>query len=80
MRCIKNEFVETVDSSGLTINEYPLQGALTGFLRTLHNDKNAAKFLPMLLGQNARKSSTKGAAEIMTDMLKEAENRLSTFD
>jgi len=81
MRCIKNEFVETVDSSGLTINEYPLQGALTGFLRTLYDDENATKFLPMLSGQNARKSSTKGAAEIMMDIIKETENKsISALD
>jgi len=81
MRCIKNEFVETVDSSGLAINEYPVQGALTGFLRTLHNDKNATRFLPMLSGQNERRSSSKGAAEIMMDMIKEAENKsLSALD
>ena len=62
-----------MDASGLAINEYPVQGVLTGFLRTLHQDKNANKFLPMLPGQNPRRSFNKGAAEILMDMIKEAE-------
>jgi nitronate monooxygenase len=74
MRCIKNEFTEMVDASGLKINEYPLQGALTAFLRTLHEDKNASQFLPMLTGQNPRRSLNKSAAEILMDMIKEAED------
>jgi nitronate monooxygenase len=55
MRCIKNEFVETVDSSGLTINEYPLQGALTGFLRTLYNDEKCNKIFADALGAKCKK-------------------------
>jgi nitronate monooxygenase len=74
MRCIKNEFTEAVDASGLAINEYPVQGVLTGFLRTLHQHKNANKFLPMLTGQNPRRSFNMGAAEILMDMIKEAES------
>lgn len=73
MRCIKNEFTETVDTSGLTMNEYPVQQLFTNFLRTLHQDKNAPAFLPMLMGQNPRKSESKGAAEIMMEMIQEAE-------
>ena len=72
LRCIKNEFIETVNTSGVTINEYPVQGALTGFLRTLHQNKHALEFLPMLAGQNAHKSSTMSAAEILKDMIDEA--------
>jgi nitronate monooxygenase len=73
MRCIKNDFTEAVDASGLTTNEYPIQQMLTGFLRTLHQHKNAPAFLPMLMGQNPRKSNSKGAAEIMMEMIEEAE-------
>jgi nitronate monooxygenase len=73
MRCVKNEFTETVDASGLTVNEYPIQQLLTGFLRALHQHKNAPAFLPMLMGQNARKSESKGAAEILIEMVQEAE-------
>jgi nitronate monooxygenase len=73
MRCIRNEFTETIDSSGLAIDEYPIQGALTGFLRTLHQNKNATKFLPMLSGQNVRKTSARSASEILMEMISEAE-------
>lgn len=73
MRCMKNEFTVTVDSSGLATNEYPVQGALTAFLRTLYDKKNAAEFLPMLSGQHARKSTIKSAADIFTEMIREAE-------
>lgn len=73
LRCINNEFIHAVESSGLALNEYPIQQALTAFLRMLHQHKNAIHFLPMLTGQNVRRSSMKGAAEILTDMLKEAE-------
>ena len=73
LRCINNEFIHAVESSGLAVNEYPVQQALTTFLRTLHQHKNAVQFLPMLTGQNVRRSSMKGAAEILTDMLAEAE-------
>ena len=73
MRCIKNEFTETVDASGLAINEYPIQSALTGFMRTLHQHKNANKFLPILTGQNPRNSFDMGAAEILMEMMREAE-------
>jgi nitronate monooxygenase len=73
MRCIKNAFTEMVDTSGLTVNEYPIQQLLTRFLRTLHEHKNAPAFLPMLVGQNPRKSESKGAAEIMMEMIQEAE-------
>lgn len=73
LRCINTEFIHAVETSGLAINEYPIQQALTAFLRTLHQHKNAMQFLPMLTGQNVRRSSIKGAAEILTDMLKEAE-------
>jgi nitronate monooxygenase len=74
LRCIKNEFIETIESSGLAINEYPVQQSLTAFLRTLYENKNAAKFLPMLTGQNVRKSSMKNAADIFMDMIREAEH------
>lgn len=74
MRCIKNDFTETIDESGLTTNEYPVQQSLTSFLRTLHENKNATSFIPMLMGQNPRKSkSKKSAAEIMKEMIQEAE-------
>jgi len=73
MRCIKNDFTKTVDASGLTINEYPIQQLLTSFLRTLYENKKATSFLPMLMGQNPRKSNSKGAAEIMMEMIEEAE-------
>jgi nitronate monooxygenase len=73
LRCIKNEFTEMVDASGLAINEYPVQSALTAFLRTLHENKDAVKFLPMLTGQNPRISLNISAAEILMDMIKEAE-------
>jgi nitronate monooxygenase len=73
MRCIKNEFTETVDTSELAMNEYPVQQLLTGFLRTLHQHQNAQAFLPMLMGQNPRKSESKSAAEIMMEIIQEAE-------
>jgi nitronate monooxygenase len=73
LRCIKNDFIETVESSGLAINEYPVQGVLTAFLRTLYQNKNAKAFLPMLTGQNVRKAPAMGAAEILMDMIREAE-------
>ena len=74
LRCINNEFIQTVESSGISINEYPIQTALTSFLRTLYENKNATDFLPMLTGQNPRKLSTASAAEIMMNMIKEAED------
>ena len=73
LRCVNNEFIQTLESSGLAINEYPIQQALTAFLRTLHQHKNAMQFLPMLTGQNVRRSYMKDAAEIFMDMIKEAE-------
>ena len=71
MRCIKNDFTETVDASGLPTNEYPIQQLLTNFLRTLHEHNNAPSFLPMLMGQNPGKSKSKSAAEIMKEIMHE---------
>jgi nitronate monooxygenase len=73
MRCVKNEFTETVDTSGLTVNDYPIQQSLTVFLRALHEHKNAPAFLPMVMGQNACKAKLKGAAEILKEIIQEAE-------
>jgi len=72
MRCIKNDFIEALESAGLPFNEYPVQQMLTGFLRTLFDDKNSIKFLPMLAGQNVRKSLNEKAAEILMQMIKES--------
>jgi nitronate monooxygenase len=74
LRCIKTDFIETLELSGLPFNDYPIQQLLTGFLRTLHNDKNAIKFLPMLAGQRVRKSKGLGAAEILMQMINECDH------
>lgn len=74
MRCIKNDFIETLESSGAPFNEYPIQQLLTSFLRTLHHNENATKFLPMLAGQHVRKSQGLNASRILMQMIKECED------
>ena len=72
-RVINNEFINTVESSGLAVNQFQVQQLLTGFLRSLHQHKNAEKFLPMPAGQNVRKTTAVDAATILRDLLREAE-------
>jgi nitronate monooxygenase len=72
-RVINNEFIHTVESSGLAVNQFQVQQLLTSFLRTLHQHKNAEKFLPMPAGQNVRKTTAVDAATILRDLLREAE-------
>ena len=72
-RVIDNDFIQTVESSGLPVNQFQVQQLLTGFFRGLHQYKNAEKFLPMPAGQNVRKTTAVDAATIVHDLLREAE-------
>lgn len=73
-RGIKNEFVERVDSSGLSIPTYPYQNALTADLRKAAKEKDDKKFISLWCGQSGAKGPLRASSEILKEMIADAEN------
>jgi nitronate monooxygenase len=74
-RGIKNEFMEYVETSGLSTPPYPIQNSLTGPLRADAQNKDNKAFTNLWSGQAAALSANKlSSAEIFNNIIRETEN------
>lgn len=74
-RGIKNEFMDKVASTGLSIPPYPIQNSLTGLLRSDAQKKNNSQFTNLWSGQAASLAAYNlSSAEIFNRIISETEN------
>jgi len=73
-RGLKNKFITELESSGLEISAYPIQGSLTLPMRIEAQKQNNKEFTSLWAGQSGSKPAIKPAADIFVQLLAETNN------
>lgn len=77
-RGISNTLMDAVEASGLPLNVYPLQDALTQAVRKVAKELDDPAFIVMYAGQAAQMARELPAGEIMEEIRKATEKILNT--
>jgi nitronate monooxygenase len=72
-RGIRNEMMNEIEQSGLTIPPYPLQNSLTTKLRKLAQQNNDSGYTNLWAGQSAGATDTKQTKEVFMNLVKQFE-------
>lgn len=70
-RGIKNKFITELESSGINIPDYPIQGSLTSPMRTAAQRQNNKEFTSLWAGQSVYRTAMKSATDIFDQLVEE---------
>ena len=69
-RGIRNEFMRTMEASGIAIPDYTIQNSLTAGLRAYGQKNNHPEVVSLWAGQSAGKARRGGTADILQGLVK----------